>query len=85
MYKNQIFLQKSLDKLRKMLDNMDMAVKAVKKAEGLSAEKQKPNPEILSEMMMAVIELFVLGGYNLEIEFNREIEKYISRFENTNG
>jgi tetrapyrrole methylase family protein/MazG family protein len=80
MCKNQIFLQKNLDKLKKMLDNMDMAVKEV---ESSSTEEQKPSPEILSEMMMTVIELFVLGGYNLEIELNREIERYISRFENT--
>ena len=70
MYKNQIILSKNLDKIRKMLDN---------NIDGENIEKLEN--KTLSEILILIIELFVLKGSNLEIELNREIENYISKFE----
>ena len=70
MYKNQIFLSKNLDKMGKMLDNIRYSEKTA----------EISNNE-LSEMLILIIELFVLNGANLEIELNREIENYIQKFE----
>ena len=70
MHKNQIILSKNLDKIRKMLDN-------IKCRENI----EEIENNTLSEILILVIELFVLNGTNLEIELNREIENYISKFE----
>ena len=70
MHKNQIILSKNLDKIGKMLDNIRC-----------SENNTENQISALSQMLILVIELFVMNGANLEIELNREIEAYIKTFD----
>ena len=70
MHKNQIILAKNLDKIRKMLDNIECRY-----------VDEKISNSTLCKMLILIIELLVENGANMEIELNREIENYIGKFE----
>ena len=68
MHKNEIIFSKNIDKLRKMLDNMECK-------DNLSKEA------VLCEMMTTLVELFVSEKIDLETAMYRQNEKYIAGFE----
>lgn len=68
MHKNEIIFAKNIDKLRKMLDNIECA-------------EVSDCEEVLCEMMTTMAELFVDRKIDMETAMYRQNEKYIARFE----